>query len=408
MCEKKQIYLIGIGMGSPESLTVEAKRQLQRCDFICGAKRVLEGLEETDIETYAVYQPEAVCKVIRSRPECRTIAVVLSGDVGFYSGAAKLESAIEQMQKNEYEVHRISGISSVPYLAARLHVSWEDAALVSIHGRKQNYIAAIAQNEKTFLLFGGKDIAVELCEKMKDYGLEELEFWIGRNLSYKTEQILHKRGSELCPEDCSGLDVALILNSNPETRTRRHLEDGDFYRGKVPMTKSEIRTISIAKLQLTQDAVLYDIGAGTGTISVEAAMQSPNIRVYAVEKNPEAVSILKENKRRFCCDWMEIIQGTAPQVLEGLEIPTHAFIGGSAGNLKQILRTLKEMNPKVRIVINAISLETIKEVMEAEEDGLLENPEVVQALISEARKLGTYHMMESRNPIYIITEGKGV
>lgn len=400
MCEKKRrISLIGIGVGSCHAMTGEALDTLKNCDCIIGAQRMLDSVRQLGKHTYSSYKPEEIRRFIESHQEYRAVAVVLSGDVGFYSGAKKLEEELAGCQ-----VERIPGISSIVYLAARLHTSWEDAALISAHGRRQNYIHAIGHQEKTFLLLGG-DCGRELCEKLHFYQLTEIDCWIGKHLSYPDEVVLHKKGGELRPEDFSDLDVVFISNPKADRGTMRHLEDEEFIRGRVPMTKSEVRAVSLAKLGLKEACVLYDIGAGTGSIAIEAAVHSGGIRVYAVEKNPEAVRLLKENKQRFRCDWLDIVEGRAPEALRGLEAPTHVFIGGSAGDLKEILAAVKRKNPQVRIVLNAISLETVREVMEAVEEGLLEEPEIVQLAASKSRKLGAYHMMTGMNPVYIITDG---
>ena len=151
--------------------------------------------------------------------------------------------------------------------------------------------------------------------------------------------------------------------------------------------------------------MVYDIGAGTGSVSVEAALSGTDIRVYAVEKNPEAVSLIGENRKKFRADGIRIISGEAPEALEGLEAPTHVFIGGSSGNLKEILKTVLDRSPEARIVVNAISLETVSEVMEAEKEGLLKDARITQIMASRARKLGRYHLMTGQNPVYIISAG---
>lgn len=402
MCKKEQkIYLVGIGMGGRDSLTAGAERIFRECDCVIGAKRMTDVLAGVKKPVFHAYMPDEIRSLAEGHREYQKIAVALSGDPGFYSGAKKLEAEL-----SEYEVERVPGISSVVYLAARLHTSWEDAALVSAHGREQNYIHAVSRHEKTFLLLGGEDCGAKLCEKLRYYNLEDVDCWIGRRLSYEDERIIHKKGVSLRAEDCSGLDVALILNGAPCKQTFCHVEDEAFIRGNVPMTKSEVRAVSMAKLQLHEDAVVYDIGAGTGSVAVEAAMQSGTIRVYAVEKNPEGVHLIGENKKKFRTDWVTAVEGTAPEALEDLEAPTHVFIGGSSGNLKDILKTVKGKNPDVRIVLNAISLETVKEAMEAVEEGILKQPEIVQIAASRSRKLGSYHMMTGQNPVYIITEGK--
>ena len=121
------------------------------------------------------------------------------------------------------------------------------------------------------------------------------------------------------------------------------------------MTKEEIRSLSIVKLGLKEDSVLYDIGAGTGSISVEAALNMPRGKVFAIERKEEAVNLIKRNKEKFKVDNLHVVKGLAPEALMNLDIPTHAFIGGSAGNLKEIIDILLYKNPKIKIVINAIT-----------------------------------------------------
>lgn len=400
MSEKKNVYLVGIGPGKSEYLTLEAEEVLQNCDCIIGASRILDSVRIFEKPCFESYLPGEIHQWMEEHEEYRTIAVVLSGDCGFYSGARKLTEELE-----EYCVHTVPGISSVVYLAAKLNTSWEDAKLVSVHGRKQNYIQSIASNEKTFLLLGGAGTGREVCEKIREYHLEDVRFFIGRSLSYEEEEILERKGLELVPEELEGLCTVLAVNPVPECYVHRSIPDELWIRGKVPMTKEEVRTVSLAKLGLYKDAVLYDIGAGTGSVAVEAACQSETIRVYAVEKNLEGIRLIEENKRKFRTAWVQTVEGMAPQVLEGLEPPTHVFIGGSSGNLKEILACVKKKNPSVRIVINAISLETVTEVMEAVEEGLLDSPEIVQISVAKSRLLGKYHMMTGQNPVYIISDG---
>ncbi len=139
------------------------------------------------------------------------------------------------------------------------------------------------------------------------------------------------------------------------------MPDESFIRGNVPMTKSEVRSISLSKLQLEPHDIVYDIGAGTGSVAVEIALQIPHGCVYAVEKNPEALSLLEQNKAQLGADCMNIVSGTAPDICKELPAPNKVFIGGSSGNMKEILSLLLEKNPDVRIVITAISIETLTE-----------------------------------------------
>lgn len=418
LAENKQtrhVYCIGIGMGDKQLLTARAKECIETSDILIGAARMLEpfwgGRDRQPLDVcsgtagdskayLAEYRPGQIRDYLMEHPEFTKCAILLSGDTGFYSGAKKLAQVFEE---SGIQVQFLPGISSVVYLAARLKTSWEDAALVSLHGRHQNFIHVISRQKKTFLILGA-DEGKMLCEKIAYYGMQGIRIYIGRRLSYEDEEIISTDGKQVKPEDFAGLVTVMVENPEPVTEVMRHIPDEEFIRGKVPMTKEEVRTVSISKLRLTENAVVYDVGAGTGSVSIEASLADAGIKVYAIEKNPEGVELIRENVRKFRTDFVEIVEGCAPEVLEGLETPTHVFIGGSSGNLKEILRAVRKKNPEVRIVINAISLETMKEILEAVEEGLLKEPEIVQMTVAKSRKLGSYHMMTGQNPIYIIAD----
>ncbi|MCI8292111.1 MAG: precorrin-6y C5,15-methyltransferase (decarboxylating) subunit CbiE [Hespellia sp.] len=398
----QKVFLVGIGMGTVDTMTEEAMKVVRFSDCIIGAERMLALFADLEMHKLSEYRPARIREYIENHREYQRIAVVLSGDTGFYSGAKQLVSEL-----TDYEVELVPGISSVVYLAARCQVSWEDAKLLSLHGRRTNFVDAIVRNRKTFLLLGQKGCGEMICDKLAYYGISQGNAHIGKNLSCENEEIVTKPLQELRPEDLEGLAVVLIENPAPEERICRTLREEEFIRGRVPMTKEEVRTVSLAKLGLTRDAVLYDVGAGTGTIAIEAALRSGDMRIYAIEKNKEGVELIRQNARRFKVDQVEIVEGVAPDILEKLEPPTHAFIGGSDGNLKEILRCLKAKNPEVRIVMTCISLDTMREVMEAVAEGLLREPEILQISVARSKKLGRHHMMHGENPIYIVSEQEG-
>lgn len=182
------------------------------------------------------------------------------------------------------------------------------------------------------------------------------------------------------------------------------MRDEAFIRGKVPMSKSEVRAISLSKLELEPGAVLYDIGAGTGSVSVEAALTVDGIRVYAIEQKPEAVELIRANIEKFKVDQVKVISGAAPQALEGLERPTHVFLGGSGGRMEEILDLVLERNPQVRIVINVIALESLVQVVEYLQKRQME-AETVCVQIARAEAAGPYHLMRGQNPVYVISCG---
>ena len=207
---------------------------------------------------------------------------------------------------------------------------------------------------------------------------------------------------ECCELNREGLYTCFVSNPYATDRQLTHgIADEEFIRDKVPMTKEEIREVSICKLRLHDKAVVYDVGSGTGSVAVETASLSDDIQVYAIERNKEAVSLIKRNQEKFGLQNITVVEGAAPESLSGLPKATHAFIGGSGGRLKDILSVLRQINPEMRVVINAVTMETVCEVKEILSLYDIREEEIVQIQASRARKAGNYHLMQAENPVWI-------
>jgi precorrin-6Y C5,15-methyltransferase (decarboxylating) len=239
-------------------------------------------------------------------------------------------------------------------------------------------------------------------ELLRTNGLGSAVIILGFQLSYPEEIVGIIRAEDCGKVTEPGLYTAIVINEKPEAKKIIPLiGDDEMIRGKVPMTKENIRHLSIMKLGLTEGATVYDIGSGTGSVACEIAAQSSNLKVYAIEKKEEACSLIEQNAAKFGLSNIQIIKGTAPDALEGLEPPTHAFIGGSSGELKEILTVLNRTGGSVRVVINAVSLETIAEIQSALREFGTSDLSVEQISVSRARELGSYHLMTAENPVMI-------
>ena len=359
---KPHITLLGIGMGSQETLTVQGKKAAKSADLIIGAKRMADAVREPGQAVVYEYRSDVIADYIRNHPEYEKVVIALSGDVGFYSGARKLLTALGGRESN---VEVICGISSVVYFMSEIGLSWDDAKITSAHGKHCNLISMIRHNQKVFSILGTGTAVAELAGKLVKYHMGEVLLYVGENLSYPDEKIFVKKAEELTNYEGQPLSVVCAFHENPEPALSTHgIPDEEFIRGKAPMTKEEVRSVSLSKLRLTEDSICCDVGAGTGSVSVEMALRADQGQVFAIEKKEEAAALLEENKQKFAVDNLEIIKGEAPQALENLPAPTHAFIGGSSGNLKEIVALLLGKNPQVRIVINCITLETISEALD--------------------------------------------
>lgn len=394
-----KITIIGIGVGNKNQMTLEAIDAIKNSDVIIGAKRMLENCESFNKPKCCAFMPKDVLEYINNNKQYKNIAILMSGDVGFYSGAKKLLDTLKA-----YKVNLVCGISSPVYLCSRLGFSWDDMSLYSLHGKNSNIIHSIKTNFRTFTLVGGEYGVLELCELLCKYNLNYVKLYVGERLTYIDEKITVGKADELIKKSFDKLASVIIENENYNTKLNVGISDDEFVRyDKVPMTKSEVRAVSISKLNLSNDSIVYDIGAGSGSISIEAAILSHNGMVYAVEKKHDAIDLIEENKRKFGTPNVIVVEGCAPDVMADLPIPTHAFIGGTSGNLKEIIKKLLEKNKNIRIVINAITIETVSEAVNCINEFNLKNAEIVNLSISKSKKIGGYNMMIGQNPIYIIS-----
>ena len=400
---KRTISCIGIGMGTLDTLTHEAAETIRNADILFGAKRILESVEHMPgllhegqiwIEEYRGAQ---IAEYLSTRLHLTRIVILMSGDVGFYSGARLMQDAFPEEKIDYY-----CGISSVVYFASKVPTAWQDAKLLSAHGRSLNLLNCVQRYPKIIMIVSGVEDVRAICQELVEAEMTHVRVTVGTNLSYPEETVTSGTPEDFLQAETTGLHIMLLENPQAKHIIVPGMPDETFVRGKVPMTKEEIRILSVAKLQLTEDAVVYDVGAGTGSVSMECARLCTQGMVYAVERNPEGIALIRENSKKLHLSNVRAVEGLAPDALFELPAPTHAFIGGSAGNMGEILDVLRAKNPSVRIVINTIALESISEVMQLlKERGY--NADIVQISAAKSRVLGRYHMMTGLNPVYIIT-----
>ena len=394
------VSLIGTGMSAGQ-ITLEADHALKNCDVIIGARRMLDMAEHYRKPTFCSYNYPAITDYMLSHPEYQHFAVLFSGDIGFYSGAANLRHCLEG---KPFKIETFSGISSPIHFLNTIGKTWSDVHLISCHGQTASIISHVRCHPKTLALLGKPEDVSNIAKKLMDYGLSDIRLYVGSNLKQPDEQIASGSPEDFLSQTFSALSLIYIENpAAAQLPVTYGLPDDAFTRGKVPMTKSEIRSVVLSKLNLTKNAILFDIGAGTGSIAIEAARQIPDGCVYAIERNPDGLTLIEENSLKLQADNLTIVSGTAPESLDALPAATHAFIGGSAGHLKKILQLLYSRNPKIRVVITAITLETISQIITLQKEMALPEPEIVQIQVSSAKKAGPYHLMQGQNPVYIVS-----
>lgn len=394
-----KVYVIGMGMGNPDTLTVAACSALDKSDLIIGSSRLLESLGERNARKVALVASARIVEELCEAPEA-VASVVMSGDVGFYSGATSLYQLLEG-----WDVEVMPGVSSLAYLCSRLRCTWQDAYVVSAHGRAHNLAGAVQTHAKTFVLTGGSVRAGELCALLVERGLGDVRVQVGERLSYPDERITAGTALELAGLPFESLAVMLVLNDAPITPHVRapHLRDEAFVRAEVPMTKEEVRALAVCKLRVRPDDTVWDVGAGTGSVSVELARAACAGRVFAIERAERACELIEANRQAHGLTNLHIVAGEAPDVLAGLPAPDRVFVGGSSGALAEIVAAALAANPAARICVAAVTLETVSDALACIRALSLCDVDIVQLSVAKAREAGRYHLMQAANPVYLVT-----
>ena len=396
------LILAGTGCGSSGSMTVETRDAVAKADVLIGAKRLLEGMPAVSGTKLcpAIYAEEIlnIIKAEQAEGE-KNICVLYSGDSGFYSGTKSLLPLLEEAG---IEAQVLPGISSIQLFAACLKTPWQDWELVSAHGTDCDPIAEVMKGKPVFFLTGGKLDPKLLCQQLTEAGLGDLEVTVGERLSYDDERIVSGTAGEFAAQAFAPLSVMLASPAPYAGDMTPGIDDDEFIRGDVPMTKQDVRASIISHMKVKTSDTVWDVGAGTGSVSVELAMKAAGGKVYAVERGAEGVSLIEKNKAKFGVWNLTAIEGSAPEALADLPAPDRVFIGGSSGNLSDIIDAVLAKNPDALICITAIVLETLHEATQHLADMGLD-VEITQVSASKTRPVGSKHMMIATNPIYIIT-----
>ncbi len=392
---QKKVTVAGVGMDGSKTMTAEGLKALQQAEVLIGAKRIITMFEYLNKPSFVSYACDKIANYIYEC-EYRNIVVLMSGDIGFYSGAKKLLPMIDGLETNV-----VCGISSPVYFCSKLKMDWSNVHFVSLHGKKANVVRTVCRFEKTFFLLGGDITVRDICRLLCEYGMNDVNVFVGENLSLENERIISGTAADMIDLKTDNLCVMIAENHGYERSIKSSICDDEFIRGKIPMTKSEVRGVCVSKLGIGESDICWDIGCGTGSVSVEMALRCCEGTVYAVDRNPDAAAFTDKNKHLFRCDNIEIISENAVDAVEKLPAPDCVFVGGSGGYLNKIINAAFEKNPKVKIIVTAVSLETLGECTRII-DTLEKNINVTQIAVTRTHKVGNHTMMKAENPIFII------
>ena len=405
----RNINLVGIGLGNPNLLTKAAYKAIESSNIIIGARRIVEIIKEDFANKlyYIEYNTEKILEIIKENIG-NEIAVVFSGDISLFSGSIKLferlNAAIEDRKVfKDCKINTFPGISSLSYLCAKTNTDISKVKILSFHGKEELLYHNIDSNEYTFIITSKADGVKKICRKLIEFGFFELDIILGENLSYDNERITKANASKFLDMEISDLNCMIISNPDADKSISFGLSDEVFVRDKVPITKSEVRAIIMSKLDIQTDSICYDIGAGSGSVSIEMSRLAYDGKVYAIEKNPLAVELIQKNIHNFSAENIELIHAKAPDGLDNIINADKIFIGGSGGDLISMMKMIFTSKKNPTIVISAITMETIAQITDivkiAKEKGYY--TEITAINVSKSKEVGPYNMMMAQNMVFI-------
>ncbi len=393
---KKRLYIVGAGPGDEKLWTLKATEIVRSADRVLGTPRIAEHYQGC-----VGHDLTGLLKELECRIEGAT-AVLVGGDCCFFS----IASRIIRDFSDAYEIEQINGVGSISYLCAKIGVSYDDSCLVSFHGRNEEIVSRVSYNKKVLALTGGEFKAHDLCKKLSASGLANVKVIVGEKLSYPEERIIHGNPAMLEKEVFDDLSVMYVENENA-CNPYRPLRDDEFIRSEsssshVPMTKEEVRWITLQKLAISPKDVLYDIGAGTGSVAVEMARRAFESIVYAVEQHQDACELIEKNRVKHGAYNVHVVQAKAPDGLDRLPPPDAVFIGGSSGEVESLVEILLEKNPRVRIVANVVTLQSLNQILEAFRKFGPCEVEAICINVAKSKNVGDYDLMTAQNPVYTL------
>lgn len=414
----RKVTIIGAGPGNPDLLSRAALDAIDVADVVIGAHRALAGIDvPPDVVRCELVKTADIVAALTDAASWQRAVVVMTGDVGLFSGARRLVEALSG--DAQVDVRVVPGISSASYLAARLARPWQDWRFVSAHGVACDIVAEAERAGELFLATSGGEDPSRLSGELVQAGFGDARVTVAERLSYPDERITCATASEIAGQTFDDLNVMLIEfavgarspvgSSASRAASSRWpyassgIPDELFIRGDVPMTKQEVRAVALAKLRLTATDTVWDVGAGTGSVSIEAALVARAGSVWAVERNAAGVRLIRENADAFGCGNVHAVPGVAPVALAKLPVPDAVFVGGSAGELPSIVEAALEKNSQVRLCVPCVTVETLTEACALLSGSRFKGFEACQVSAARAEAVGSHHLMKAQNPVFLVS-----
>lgn len=401
---EQTIYLIGAGFTGWDGFPAKALDIIDRADIMIGHQRHLDIFPNFAGEKRELGDLPELIDFLKNTDQ--RVVLLASGDPTFFGISRFL---LRNLPKERIEI--FPNVTSMQYAFARIKEPWDDGIFVSVHGRGMNQaVDKIIAAEKACVLTDKVNTPAALAAELIERGAEGYEAWLCEDLGMPSEKFTKTTVRGLQSITASELNILILIRTYEPNLVHYPLigiDDDEFHTSKKLITKQEVRAVTLAKLRLQDDLVLWDIGAGSCSVSIEASNLMPDGKIFAVEKNQQCIGFINENLKKFCARNIKLIEAYAPDGLDDLPDPDRVFIGGAGGKLDEIIDTISQrLKPDGVVVINAVTLDTLTRAVEFLEDHGF-TVEAACINVAKTRNLTEYKMFEAQNPVYVISATKG-
>ncbi|WP_029893413.1 bifunctional cobalt-precorrin-7 (C(5))-methyltransferase/cobalt-precorrin-6B (C(15))-methyltransferase [Desulfohalovibrio reitneri] len=396
-----------VGLGLNPGKAPEGVRELAaRAEVLAGGKRQLDAFPDLECERVVLSSPlEETIDTLRGRAEeGKRVLVLADGDPLFYGIGRRLAEALG---RNSLRIH--PGVTTLQTAAARLGLPWHDIRMVSLHGRSDYapLFAALTGKDWVAVFTDEENTPAAIARAMMERGAEDFSMWVFEDLDSESERVGTYHLRHVAMERFSSLNLVVLERiRSPRVQLRLGIPDEDFAHEAGLITKWQVRAVGLAALAIQPSSTVWDLGAGSGSVAIEAAFLAREGRVEAVEREPERFEQLKENVRRTGAWLVRPVRGEAPACLDELPDPDRIFIGGGLGEGDDLLRAAcQRLLPGGRLTAHAILLDSLSRIKaHLAELGWPHAIQQVQCSVSEP--LGADERLKSGNPVFIVSARK--
>jgi precorrin-6Y C5,15-methyltransferase (decarboxylating) len=400
-----KIVVVGAGVQGQEGFSRQALEAINRAEVLAGRSAHLALFPDFPGDKVVFHDgPTEIIDFLQTTE--RRVAVLSSGDPLFFGIGSQL---LRNLPEDRLEF--LPNVSSVQYAFSKIRIPWDDAVFVSVIDRDLNTeVDRIVAVEKVAILTDRINSPGRVAAELIARGREGYKAYLCENLGTSKERIVITDLRTLRTMETAAPNLLILIKGYDSDEEAGlpvlGIPDEEFRLSRRVITQEEIRVLALAKLRLRQDITLWDIGAGSGSVSIEADNLIRNGRIYAVEQDEERVEILRDNLRRMDSRKVILVNGTAPDCLEDLPDPDRVFIGGAGGNLQEVLEVVEaRLSAGGRVVVNAMALGTLFAVSEFfERSGY--RVEIAAINISRTNPATDYKVFEAINPVYMIMAEK--